>query len=190
MAPERLSRLQPLSAHGEGKTAMIIGTVGELWRYPVKSMGGERLDACPVGLAGFLGDRGWAARDDAAGETRGARHLPPLLQCSARYREPPAGGRLPHVDITLPDGTHVGDDSMVEPVEAAWHDRTLRLGELVVQCELPTPRCGMTIQAQADLAQDPTVLRTIVCEAGQELGIYASVVQPGHVAVGDVVELR
>jgi hypothetical protein len=58
MAPERLSRLQPLSAHGEGKTPMIIGTVGELWRYPVKSMGGERLDGCPVGLAGFLGDQG------------------------------------------------------------------------------------------------------------------------------------
>jgi hypothetical protein len=50
-------------------------------------------------------------RDDAVGEIRGARHLPPLLQCSARYREPPAGGRLPHVDITLPDGTHVGSDA-------------------------------------------------------------------------------
>ena len=47
---------------------MIIGSVGELWRYPVKSMAGERLDRCPVSLTGLLGDRGWARRDDLAGE--------------------------------------------------------------------------------------------------------------------------
>ena len=34
-----------------------------------------------------------------------------LVQCSARYREPPRDGWIPHVDITLPDGTKktVGD---------------------------------------------------------------------------------
>jgi uncharacterized protein YcbX len=58
-----------------------------------------------------------------------------------------------------------------------------------VRCELPTARCAMTIQAQADLPKDPTVLRTIVREAGQQLGVYATVLQPGRVAVGDVVEL-
>ena len=30
---------------------MIISTVGEVWRYPVKSMGDERLDRCAVGTA-------------------------------------------------------------------------------------------------------------------------------------------
>jgi hypothetical protein len=74
--------------------------------------------------------------------------------------------------------------------EAAWHGRTLCLGELVVRCEMSTARCAMAIQPQADLPEDPLVLRTIVREAGQELGIYASAVEPGHVAVGDVVELR
>jgi MOSC domain-containing protein YiiM len=43
--------------------------------------------------------------------------------------------------------------------------------------------------AQANLPNDPSVLRTIVREAGQQLGIYASVIHPGRVAVGDVVEL-
>jgi uncharacterized protein YcbX len=80
-------------------------------RYPMKSLGGEWPDGCPMDLAGFLGDRGWAVRDDVAGETCGARHLPPLLQCSARYREPPGDGSLPHIGITLPDGTHVGSDA-------------------------------------------------------------------------------
>jgi uncharacterized protein len=67
---------------------MVIGSIGELWRYPVKSMAGERLDRCPVSATGLLGDRGWAVRDDIAGAIRGARHLPPLLQCSARYCAP------------------------------------------------------------------------------------------------------
>lgn len=68
---------------------MIIGMVGEVWRYPVKSMGGERLDDCAVGTAGLLGDRGWAVHDDVAGEIRGERHLPLLLPYAARYWEPP-----------------------------------------------------------------------------------------------------
>jgi len=48
----------------------------------------------------------------------------------------------------------------------------------------------MTMQAQADLPNDPTILRTIVREAGQPLGIDASVVQPGYVAMEDVVDVR
>lgn len=50
--------------------------------------------------------------------------------------------------------------------------------------------CTMTMQAHADLPNDPTVLRTIVREAGQPLSIDASVAQPGRVAVGDVVDVR
>jgi hypothetical protein len=75
-------------------------------------------------------------------------------------------------------------------VEATWHGRTLQLGALVVQCEWPTTRCTMTMQAQADLPNDPTVLRTIAREAGQPLGIDASVVQLRCAAVRDVVEWR
>jgi uncharacterized protein YcbX len=75
-------------------------------------------------------------------------------------------------------------------VEAHGHGRTLRLGEVVLQGELPTARCAMTVQAQGDLPHDPTILRTIVWEAGQQLGIYASVVRPRRVAVGDLVAVR
>jgi uncharacterized protein YcbX len=80
------------------------------------------------------------------------------------------------------------DDSLEGLVEAEWHGRTLRIGALAVRCEMPTARCRMTMLAQADLPNDATVLRTIVREAGQQLGIYASVIHPGRVAVGDVVE--
>ena len=73
--------------------------------------------------------------------------------------------------------------------EEAWCGKTLRLGEVELRCEIPTPRCGMTTQPQERLAKDPSVLRTIVASAGQNLGAYANVTRPGRVAVGDSVKL-
>lgn len=74
-------------------------------------------------------------------------------------------------------------------IEAAWSGRTLRVGALRVHCEIPATRCGMTTHAQAELPKDPSVLRTIVRDAMQNLGIYGSVVAAGTIHVGDVVEL-
>ena len=309
---------------------MRIGKIREIWRYPVKSMAGERLDDCSVGPGGIPGDRGWATRDESAGELRGGKQLPRLMQCSARYRDPPesANGGVPHVDITLPDGTRTAsDDPEVEArlselvgrpitlwplrpaddrahykradrmgalmarisrfapikphltkivrfarldapvreafsrekdealpdlgeipselfefttppgtyfdlaplhllttaslaamerinpsavwdvrrfrpnflvetepgieglVEADWGGRKLRIGELSFDCWLPAVRCGMTTQAQEGLPKDPSVLRSIVRDAEQKLGVYGAAVNAGRVAVGDAVEL-
>jgi MOSC domain-containing protein YiiM len=46
------------------------------------------------------------------------------------------------------------------------------------------------MHAQADLPRDPSVLRTIVREANQCLGVYASVIEAGNVGTGDPVELE
>jgi len=43
--------------------------------------------------------------------------------------------------------------------------------------------------SQGDLPEDPRVLRTIVRDADQNLGVYATVVTPGRVEVGDAVTL-
>src|SRR5215212_11153959 len=92
---------------------MIVGRVKEVWRYPVKSMAGERLEGSEVGELGLHGDRGWALRDEEAGEIRGAKKSPALILCAARYREQPAGPGAPppHADITLPDGTSTATDA-------------------------------------------------------------------------------
>jgi uncharacterized protein len=307
-----------------------IGRIREIWRYPVKSMAGEALDASSVGPGGIPGDRGWATRDEGAGELRGAKQLPKLMQCSARYRDPPesANGGVPHVDITLPDGTRTAsDDPEVEArlsellgrsitlwplrpaedrahykradrmgalmarisrfgpirphltklvrfagldgtvreafsrepdeaipeladipselfefttppgtyfdlaplhllttaslaamervnpsaawdvrrfrpnflvetepgieglVEAAWSGRKVRVGGLTLDCWIPAVRCGMTTQATGELPKDPSVLRSIVRDAGQNLGIYGAAANTARVAVGDEVEL-
>jgi uncharacterized protein YcbX len=291
-------------------------------------MAGEMLDSCAVEAAGIPGDRAWALRDEKAGEIRGAKYMPQLMQCSSRYRTEPRARETTHVDITLTDGTRAAsDDASInsrlsellgrevslcplqpatnkahyrraqpgaamlskltrfsfirkhlgtiirlarldaptrqvfsreqdEPlpdfskfpaelfeftsppgtyfdafpihlittsslaamarfnpaakwdvrrfrpnflietesnieglVEAGWGGRSLRLGELVLKCEIPTARCGMTMQAQAHLPKDPTVLRSIVRDAKQNLGLYANPVNSSRVAMGDVVEL-
>ncbi|MDQ2854897.1 MAG: MOSC N-terminal beta barrel domain-containing protein [Acidobacteriota bacterium] len=303
---------------------MIIGAVKQIWRYPVKSMGGEQLADCTVGELGIPGDRGWALRDEKKREITNGKNIPLLMQASARYRQQPRDDYVPHVDMTLNDGATIGSDdenaggrlsqafgrsvtlwsrqpasnkahyrraSIIsrligfklvrdqlprllrmnnvqsqirevfsrepdEPVpdltqlplelleftsplgtyfdafpihvlttaslaamaqlnpgarwdprrfrpnflietkdnleglvEASWAGRTLRIGEVELKCEIPTVRCGMTMQAQVGLPKDPSILRSIVKEADQNLGIYASVVCHGSVALNDSVEL-
>src|SRR3989442_13375471 len=82
---------------------VALGRVIEIWRYPVKSMGGEQLQRCALGKLGIPGDRGWAVRDEAAGEIRGAKKLPALLLLGARYLEEPAADRIPPAEITFTD---------------------------------------------------------------------------------------
>lgn len=306
---------------------MEIGRVRELWRYPVKSMAGERLDRTQVGVRGLSGDRGWAIRDEETGEIHNAKRHPLLMQCSAAYRTEPDVENVPHVDITLPDGCIVSSDSpdiaprlselmkrrvtlrslqpatntayyrrhepgtallaklwgfrsgrrllqrvmqtgpaatklrqvfgrepdeplpdltgvpgfvfefytppgtyfdlfpvhvlttsalqlmsrlnpaaawdvrrfrpnvLIETdsaagsIESEWVARTVRVGGFTIKGELPTVRCAMPMHAQSDLPRDPSVLRTIVREANQCLGLYASVVATGRVAIGERVEL-
>lgn len=307
---------------------MRIGIVKEICRYAVKSMAGEKLDECTVGTLGIPGDRGWAVRDDVAGEITNGKHFPLLMQCAARYREAPGPDFVPHVDITLPDGATLGSDAdnvnarltellgtpvslwplrpaddvahyrrksktarvfaklarfgpfraalpaltsfgpaheqlreafsrepgeplpdlstlpaeileftsprgtyfdafpinllttasiemmkrlnpaatwdtrrfrpnfLIETksdirglVESEWEGRKLHIGSVELKCEAPTVRCGMTIQAQAGLEKDPSILRTIVRDADQNLGVYASVLTSGAVKAGDIVEL-
>jgi len=89
----------------------VIGTVKEIWRYPVKSMAGERLNRASVGALGIYGDRGWAIRDEKAGEIRNARKLPALLHCTAVYVREPSEGHVPPVQITMRNGTTFRSDS-------------------------------------------------------------------------------
>ena len=84
---------------------MRVGTVKQIWRYPFKSMMGELLDRATVGSQGLLGDRGWAVRDEVRGGIRGAKKIPALMQCQARYPQNPTAEHTGPAEITLPDGT-------------------------------------------------------------------------------------
>jgi uncharacterized protein YcbX len=85
------------------------GSVVGLWRYPVKSMMGEELNAAEVTDRGLVGDRRFAVVDASTGKVAGAknpRKWGNFFDFRAAYVEPPArGSRLPAVRLTLPDGT-------------------------------------------------------------------------------------
>lgn len=84
--------------------------VKELWRYPVKSMRGERLAEAKVSGRGVEFDRGWAVRIEETQTIRGAKYLDGLLDCEARYLPGTDAGLVPHAAITLPDGSVVNTD--------------------------------------------------------------------------------
>src|SRR5690348_3648748 len=50
-----------------GRAMEQVGTVAELWRYPVKSMQGERVERLELAPGGAIGDRTLAVVDHAAG---------------------------------------------------------------------------------------------------------------------------
>jgi MOSC domain-containing protein len=80
-----------------------IGVVKNLYRYPVKSMQGERLNAVDITQQGVIGDRAYALRE-ANGRVITAKKWPNLLECSAHYEAPPTPPALAPLRITLPDG--------------------------------------------------------------------------------------
>lgn len=83
---------------------MSIGSISNIYRYPVKSMAGETLNSVVVGANGIPGDRAWAVRDEVAGGIRGGKKFPRLMEFSSRYADTPADkGSSPAV-ITLPSG--------------------------------------------------------------------------------------
>jgi len=285
---------------------MQTGKLEEIWRYPVKSMVGERLERGSAGAAGIPGDRGWAVRDEVKGGIRGAKKIGALMKLAARYPEPPEAGRAGPAEISLPDGTAVMSDAPdaservsaavgqpvtlwpLQPadkldhyrrgapdhedleqelrsifaledgeslpdlsgmppevfeyesppgtyfdayplllmtdaslaalarlapdstidvrrfrpnllvavddagggfVESAWVGKRVRIGGLTIKVESDCPRCVMTTRGFADLPDDPTIMRTLVREANHNLGVYASVAEPGSFSVGDAVEV-
>jgi len=98
--------------------AIEIGQVEALFRYPVKSMGGEPLEAAGLGWHGLEGDRRLAFRrlDDRSGfPWLTAGKLPGLLLFSPRRREA-ASEELPS-HIRTPDGAELpvfGEDLAAE----------------------------------------------------------------------------
>jgi uncharacterized protein YcbX len=85
-----------------------IGTVKELFRYPVKSMLGERLERIEVGERGVIGDRAWALRESANGKVVSAKKFARMLELRATYESPPRADepddQSAPIKIQLPDG--------------------------------------------------------------------------------------
>lgn len=98
--------------HGIGHEVVAV------WRYPVKSMGGERLDAADLRPGGIVGDRRWAVRDLATGRIASAK------------RPRPFGALLEWSAATLDDGTVV----VTAPDGAGWEAGDPELDAALSSC--------------------------------------------------------
>ena len=262
--------------------------VASIWRYPVKSMMGEELNACEITEKGLLGDRAYGVIDNETGKLANAKNpkkWPNMFQYRANFIEPPQkNAAIPPVRITFPDGRSIistdeekdkllsnslnrnvhlstpsstdvqfegyipkeieeldnkgtiftrtspkgtffdidmvhiittstinylrklAPESRVEPrrfrpniiievpdteafIENDWVGKTLTIGSVQLKISQETKRCVMTTLAQGDLPKDPNVLRSIVRNNAGSFGVYASVVKPGRVSIGDKIEI-
>ena len=98
---------------------MIVAHVEQIWRYPVKSLGGETVAQARLLRRGLPGDRCWAVVDGAQRQIRSAKQWPALLDHAATLlgasepREFAYGADVPDALIRLPGG-------------AQWHARDPR----------------------------------------------------------------
>lgn len=90
--------------------------VSALWRYPVKSLRGERLETADVSTHGIPGDRSYGVVDDTTGKVLTARREPRLLFATARWH---AG----EVEITGPAGERLDTDAAL----SSWLGRPVHL---------------------------------------------------------------
>jgi uncharacterized protein len=104
-----------------------VGVVKELFRYPVKSMLGERLTEIEIGLKGVIGDRAWALRE-RNGRIVTAKKWADMLRFCASYEGTPEPERLAPTKITLPDGSSVhADDPGASDLISSYLGRPVKL---------------------------------------------------------------
>lgn len=102
----------------------VVGVVKALYRYPVKSMAGERVDAAEVAWTGFQGDRRYAfvrAGNRSRFPWLTGRDVPDLLRYAPRFADP-ADPRESPVRVRTPDGRDlaVESDELLADLAAAY----------------------------------------------------------------------
>lgn len=174
-------------------SAREVGRLAGLWRYPVKSMAGERLEQVEVAWHGLAGDRRFAFV--RPGLERSGFPWFTLRQRRDMVRYRPTLVDPEHADasralVRTPDGT---DLDVVDPrlaAEETWVGSVLRIGEMRMRVDRRDSRCVIVNVDPATGERDPRVLRTIARERGSCLGVHGSTVEPGRVAVGDPVVIE
>lgn len=72
--------------------------------------------------------------------------------------------------------------------EFSWKGRTGQLGSAIVEFLDPCPRCVMiTRRISESIPEDRAILRHVVRDLNQAVGVYARIVSPGKISVGDTL---
>ncbi len=110
----------------------MVGTVASMWRYPVKSMLGEELEASEVTKHGLLGDRAYALLDAQSGRIASAKNpkkWAKLLEFHAAFTESPhPNTEVPPVRFSLPDGNSLtSEQADANHILSGWLGREVQL---------------------------------------------------------------
>lgn len=233
-------------------------TIEALWRYPVSSLRGERVESLALTSDGIRGDRDYLLVDLISGEIAApekiARWRPALelearvtsegvlisskdwavtindaeldsalsdhfgfrcairragsslhtnmgeITLSPRYLASPVhllstkslselSGLLPEVIIDVRRfRPNIVVDTLAD--ENDWIGRQVAIGAYRGAVTGKTKRCGMTMLGQANLSEDPEILRTIVRKRQRCFGVYAVINSEGFISVGDTVSVE
>jgi uncharacterized protein len=146
-------------------------------RTLVRSPSGAVLDVVDPALAAELGDGVRVIKQD-----RGVFDSAPLSLLTT--------GSVAGVGAGL-DPLRFRPNLLIEAScpEEAWIGRTLRVGGARIRVDRPDRRCVVVNVDPVTARRDPAVLRAITREREGRLGVYATTVEPGHIAVGDSVTL-
>jgi uncharacterized protein YcbX len=112
----------------------VIGQLDAIWRFPVKSMRGEKLETSQLRGSGLFGDRQYAflrSNDRTRFPWLTGRQLPDLLLWTARY-DTPDNPHVAKLTVEAPDGTiyAIEDKALVQRLsdEAGEPVALLQLG--------------------------------------------------------------
>jgi hypothetical protein len=152
----------------------------------VRTPSGDVLDVLDPSLAARLGDSVRVIKQD-----RGVFDTMPLSLLTTRTV---AGlGALVGAEL---DVLRFRPNLLVEATgdadfpEDGWVGSVLRIGELRMRVDKRDQRCVMVNVDPVTTERDPAILRAIGRERDTCLGVYGSTVQPGRVAVGDLVVME
>ena len=108
-----------------------------------------------------------------------------LTEASLRY----LSSLLPDAQVNVrrfrPNILLSDDAGVSEPVEFDWVDTSFAIGSARLTVDWETVRCVMTTREQGDLPRASQIMRTLVRNTNQNLGIYADIDKEGDVKVGD-----
>ncbi len=133
---------------------MAAATVAALWRHPVKSMQGERIEEGELGPSGLPHDRRWGVVDEETGKVLSAKREGRLLQAASRL------GRDDAPEVQLPDADWMpAPDPVVDKALSEWLRRSVRLE--------PAPaEGGAGYQMNVDAADDTSPIVDLPCPPG------------------------
>ncbi|WP_238322757.1 MOSC domain-containing protein [Gorillibacterium massiliense] len=234
---------------------ITVGEISEIYRYPVKSMAGERLKACDIAPYGMVGDRFGSFYDETkSGWYRyiTARKLPQMLKYKAHFDDE-------GIQVTSPDGRSFGWDEQLlaevqsltdtpitmsslgqehpehpqllsvdgasillvtdatlkrleslwgkpldqrrfranflvvlnddAPLEGDWIGKRIVIGGVQLQVDSFCQRCVIITMDPDTQEKDPSLLKIVNEKMGLSFGVYASVIEPGEIHLGDKVFL-